>query len=113
MNRGAKYSQSQVNLAQVILIVLVRIYRAVVSPIFTALFSPLGFGCRFSPTCSQYALEAIQRHGAVHGIGLSLHRLCRCHPWGGGSGFDPVPPPRQKPDGPKPEGGARKWTCET
>lgn len=46
--------------------------------------------CRFTPTCSQYALEAIRRHGPVRGLWLALKRLLRCHPWGG-SGYDPVP----------------------
>jgi uncharacterized protein len=46
--------------------------------------------CRYVPTCSSYAVEAIERHGAVHGAWYSLRRLSRCHPWGG-SGLDPVP----------------------
>ena len=46
--------------------------------------------CRFLPTCSAYALEALQRHGAARGLYLSIRRLLRCHPWGG-SGYDPVP----------------------
>jgi uncharacterized protein len=46
--------------------------------------------CRFVPSCSSYALEAFERHGAVRGVWLSLRRLSRCHPWGG-SGLDPVP----------------------
>lgn len=46
--------------------------------------------CRFTPTCSQYAIEAITRHGALRGLMLTLRRLSRCHPWGG-SGYDPVP----------------------
>lgn len=77
------------NLAQHILILVVRIYRAAISPMLTALFGPLGLGCRFSPTCSQYALEAVQRHGAIRGVALATRRLCRCHPWGG-CGEDPV-----------------------
>ena len=58
-------------------------YRAAISP----LFPPC---CRFTPTCSQYALEALRRHGPVKGSWLALRRICRCHPWGG-SGYDPVP----------------------
>jgi uncharacterized protein len=50
----------------------------------------LGRHCRFEPTCSAYALEAIERHGAWRGSLLAGKRLCRCHPWGG-AGFDPVP----------------------
>jgi putative membrane protein insertion efficiency factor len=49
--------------------------------------------CRFTPSCSTYALEALEAHGAVRGTMLATRRLCRCHPWGG-QGWDPVPPPR-------------------
>lgn len=77
------------------LIAPIRVYRAVVSPLFPP-------SCRFEPTCSRYAIEAIQTHGPLKGLGLALRRLSRCHPisWlGGSSGFDPVPsrqdwPPR-------------------
>jgi putative membrane protein insertion efficiency factor len=78
------------NIAQFTLIGAVRIYRGIVSPVLTAVFTPLGFGCRFHPTCSQYAAEAIRTHGACRGSWLAARRLCRCHPWGG-SGCDPVP----------------------
>jgi putative membrane protein insertion efficiency factor len=61
---------------------LVRIYRSLTA----ARPSP----CRFDPTCSAYALEAIERHGAVRGSWLAARRIGRCHPWGG-HGFDPVP----------------------
>ena len=63
--------------------VLVRGYQLLVSPI-------LGPRCRHLPSCSDYALEALQRHGAWRGGWLSARRLCRCHPWGT-SGYDPVP----------------------
>jgi putative membrane protein insertion efficiency factor len=79
-----------VNLAQFTLIGAVRIYRGIISPVLTAVFTPLGFGCRFHPTCSQYAADAIRTHGASKGTWLAARRLCRCHPWGG-SGYDPVP----------------------
>ena len=46
--------------------------------------------CRFTPSCSTYALEAIRRHGPIYGLYLALRRILRCHPWGG-SGYDPVP----------------------
>lgn len=49
--------------------------------------------CRYVPSCSNYALEALETHGAVRGTWLATRRLCRCHPWGG-QGWDPVPPPR-------------------
>lgn len=56
----------------------------------------LGGHCRFTPTCSHYALEAIERHGVTRGWWLALRRVCRCHPFCPG-GHDPVPPARQKP----------------
>lgn len=61
----------------------VRAYRLVLSPW-------VGQSCRFQPTCSAYALDALDRHGALKGGWLAACRLCRCHPWGG-SGLDPVP----------------------
>ena len=67
------------------LIGAVRAYRLLLSPW-------LGRNCRFQPTCSAYALEALQRHGAWRGSVLAARRLARCHPFGG-SGFDPVPDP--------------------
>jgi putative membrane protein insertion efficiency factor len=79
------------NIAQWILVAGLRSYQCVVSPIFNAVFTPMGLGCRFHPTCSQYALEAVGRHGAARGSTLALKRVCRCHPWGG-YGCDPVPP---------------------
>ena len=78
------------NAAQVILTRAVRCYQCVLSPLLSAVFTPMGLGCRFHPTCSQYALEAIRRHGACRGSLLAIRRLCRCHPWGG-FGCDPVP----------------------
>jgi putative membrane protein insertion efficiency factor len=58
---------------------------------YRLIFSPwVGFNCRYQPTCSAYALEALQTHGGVKGTYLTAHRICRCHPWGG-DGYDPVP----------------------
>ncbi len=77
------------NAAQYFLIFGVRVYRWVISPAKLLLFGPLG-RCRFTPTCSEYALEAIRTRGALAGSGLAIKRLARCHPWGG-CGLDPVP----------------------
>jgi uncharacterized protein len=63
--------------------VLVRLYQLLISPLLLP-------SCRFLPSCSDYAIEAIERHGALPGLGLALWRLARCNPWGG-SGYDPVP----------------------
>jgi len=78
-----------VNPVQHILIFAVRVYRWTLSPVLGALFGPTA-GCRFTPTCSAYALEALQAHGALAGSWLATRRICRCHPWGG-CGHDPVP----------------------
>jgi len=69
---------------------LIRSYQLLISPVLTLLFGP-GCGCRFQPTCSHYALEALETHGVLRGGWLGLKRLARCQPWGG-SGYDPVPP---------------------
>jgi putative membrane protein insertion efficiency factor len=67
---------------------LVWFYRVLLSPIHHALFGPC---CRFEPTCSAYAEEAVRTHGAWHGTWLAARRLARCHPLAR-AGFDPVPP---------------------
>jgi len=82
-----------VNLFQHILIFTVRLYRLVLSPAQTFLFGPTG-GCRFTPTCSVYTMEAVREHGAIAGTALAAKRICRCHPWGG-CGHDPVPSKKQ------------------
>jgi putative membrane protein insertion efficiency factor len=64
----------------------VRTYQLFASPLLLP-------SCRFLPTCSEYAAEAIARYGALWGLTLALRRLVRCHPWGG-SGYDPVPESR-------------------
>jgi putative membrane protein insertion efficiency factor len=78
-----------VNSLQLILVSAIRVYRWVISPAQVFLFGPTG-GCRFTPTCSQYAMDAIQAHGAFAGGALAAKRICRCHPWGG-CGHDPAP----------------------
>lgn len=66
-----------------LLILAVKFYRQAISPHFPP-------ACRYTPTCSQYAIEALQKHGARKGSWLAIKRICRCNPWGG-SGYDPVP----------------------
>jgi uncharacterized protein len=65
------------------LLVAIRVYRHTVSPL-------LGVNCRFVPSCSEYASEALREFGGIRGGRLALKRISRCHPWGG-SGYDPVP----------------------
>lgn len=66
-----------------VLLLLIRLYQATFSRVLPA-------GCRYQPTCSHYAYEAVERHGALRGSWMAIRRLSRCHP-GGGSGYDPVP----------------------
>ena len=70
------------------LVALIRLYKRFVSPL-------LGSPCRFYPSCSSYAVEALRTHGAVRGLALTAWRLLRCGPWSEG-GFDPVPPKKAK-----------------
>ena len=70
---------------RLLLIAPIRLYQLLISPL-------LGQRCRFYPSCSQYALEAIQKHGAVHGLALGARRLVKCHPFNPG-GVDLVPEP--------------------
>ncbi len=65
------------------LIGLVRLYQGVISPWLRP-------ACRFTPSCSQYAVEALEKYGPLKGSWLTIRRLLRCHPWGG-HGYDPVP----------------------
>lgn len=82
--RGPRLAAAAADLPRRVLIGIVQFYRLLLSPW-------LGSQCRFEPTCSRYALEALQRHGAAHGSYLATRRILRCHPWCHG-GFDPVPP---------------------
>jgi uncharacterized protein len=68
---------------------VVRAYQLLISPLLPP-------SCRFLPSCSDYAIDAVACHGVLRGGGLVLRRLARCHPWGG-SGYDPVPPARDVP----------------
>ena len=78
-----------------------RAYKLTLSPL-------IGRQCRYQPSCSDYAAQALIDHGPWRGGFLAARRLCRCHPWGG-SGYDPPPPPREA----SPKAPARNWTCET
>lgn len=77
--------------ASFVLRALVRAYQLLLSPVMPA-------SCRFTPSCSAYALGALARHGAIKGSWLATKRICRCHPWNDG-GYDPVPESNSKADG--------------
>ncbi len=64
-------------------ILIIKFYQLVVSPVF-------GPKCRFTPTCSNYALESLKKYGLFKGSWLAIKRIAKCHPWGG-KGYDPVP----------------------
>jgi putative membrane protein insertion efficiency factor len=66
-----------------VFIALIKVYQHFISPL-------LGASCRYTPTCSQYGVEAIKKYGAFKGGWLTMKRIARCHPWGG-HGYDPVP----------------------
>ncbi len=66
-----------------LLLLPIYFYQRAISPMLPA-------SCRYTPTCSQYAIEAIKKHGALKGLWLAARRIARCHPWGG-HGYDPVP----------------------
>lgn len=73
-------------LTSLLFIGFIRLYQGIISPY-------LGRSCRYSPTCSQYTIEAIQLWGPFKGLWIGLKRISRCHPWGG-HGYDPVPMPK-------------------
>jgi putative membrane protein insertion efficiency factor len=73
-----------------LLIGIVRFYQLAISPWLPA-------ACRYTPTCSAYAIDALRQHGALRGTWLAARRLTRCHPWGG-FGWDPVPPATPEAD---------------
>jgi putative membrane protein insertion efficiency factor len=70
-----------------LLIFTLKIYKKFISPFLEALF---GKACRFTPSCSQYTIEALEKYGARRGLALGIKRFLKCHPWGG-SGYDPIP----------------------
>jgi putative membrane protein insertion efficiency factor len=74
-----------------LIIGLVRCYQKFLSPLLPNV-------CRYNPSCSAYFIEAVQVHGVVKGSWLGIRRILRCHPWGG-SGYDPVPPAKEKSKG--------------
>ncbi len=78
---------------RLVLIGLLKAYRAVISPIY-------GEVCRYYPSCSAYALEAVTLHGSIRGPWLAVRRIARCHPWAPG-GYDPVPPVVNSADRPE------------
>lgn len=66
---------------------ILKLYKKFTSPVLERIF---GKACRFTPTCSEYTIEALEKFGVVHGLSLGIRRFLKCHPWGG-SGYDPVP----------------------
>jgi len=89
----AAFTLSPAHAVRALLLGFIRLYQLTLSPW-------LGLQCRYEPSCSRYAAEAITRFGAVRGGWLAMKRLSRCHPWGR-SGYDPVPaldgPPARRP----------------
>jgi uncharacterized protein len=84
MKKGLKIVFSFISkIIKIVFIGLIRFYQVAISPHTPA-------ACRFTPTCSQYAIEALRKHGVIKGSFLAIKRILRCNPWGG-SGYDPVP----------------------
>ncbi len=78
-----KWRQALSHFFVLVLLLPIRFYQVCISP-----YTPPS--CRYTPTCSEYAVQALKKHGAVKGLYLAIRRILRCHPWGG-SGYDPVP----------------------
>jgi putative membrane protein insertion efficiency factor len=93
---GRDHAEGRLSAGARVLMVLITGYRRFISPL-------LGPHCRFAPSCSAYALEALRVHGALRGTWLALRRLARCHPFNPG-GFDPVPPAARRRRMSTPEG---------
>jgi uncharacterized protein len=79
----------QPSVAARVLVTPIRFYQRFIGPLIPP-------SCRFTPSCSEYAVQALRAHGAVRGVWLTVRRLLRCAPWHPG-GWDPVPPPRRQP----------------
>ena len=89
MPKSAENREKHLSPLGLLAIGFVRFYQLVISPLFPP-------RCRFQPTCSAYALEAIRLHGGLKGGWLAIKRVARCHPWGG-NGYDPVPQGETEP----------------
>jgi putative membrane protein insertion efficiency factor len=81
------------NILSTIIRTLIRFYQRILSPMLKSAAGPAA-GCRFSPSCSNFFLQAVDAHGPWRGSWLGICRIFRCHPWGG-CGYDPVPPARR------------------
>ena len=81
LNRGPHLNMLKI--LSFILVIPIKLYQILISPL-------IGPNCRYHPTCSQYSIEAINKHGPFKGTWLAIKRISSCHPWGG-SGHDPVP----------------------
>ena len=93
---GRQEAEAQLSAGARVLTAAITGYRRFISPL-------LGPHCRFAPSCSAYALEAVREHGALRGSWLTVRRLARCHPFNPG-GFDPVPPATRRRRLSRPEG---------